>query len=257
MNRIFAKTAVIAAALLCATALPAPAIRPAGANIEAEALWLRIFPTQGGSVYIEVSRDGNALLFQNMKSGVITRKGTLNARSIKDLFQEVGNLDVFDSGQETLQRSILAEKKPDAVEISAYWKGELRTARANLSAYTSGFRYALGEVRKEAEKMPQWTTVSRLLTATPMTDREIALYQETSRRQLSFPFMETASLEKVQPLSRAILRPYRMIPVETPETLQQLFNLLTENKVKNDRQNFYIETSRGKYRCELYQPNRQ
>lgn len=256
MKDAFMKAAA-AAALLCLCSAQAPAIRPAAANMESEALWLRIFPTKGGSVYIEVSKDGSAMLFQNMKAGIITRKGNINQRSIKDLFQEVDNLDVFDSGQDALRSMILAEKKPDAMELSAYWKGELRTARADMSAFTSGFRYALGEVRKETDKMPQWSGLVRLLTVTPMTDKEIGTYQETYRRQLSFPFIETASLEKVKPLARAILRPYRLIPIENEETLQQLFALLVETKVKTDRQSFYIETSRGKYKCELFQPNRQ
>lgn len=237
-------------AVLSLFSAQARAVRPPAATVESDTIWMRLFDKdKPGDYYIEVAKDGNCLARAETKAAVVTRRGKVNERLIRDLFQEVENSDAFDYYLET-EKGHTIFFKGEMIELSAFWHGELRNVVMPVKELGAGFSYALAQIRKNAEKIPKWEGLEKLLKVTPISAVDLEEMQK-GRIGADFTRVETADVDRIKPLATGILRPFRLIPMDNPEFLKKLDDFIEQNNLKGFRDTFFFATSRGNFKCVL------
>lgn len=223
----------------------AEAVRFPETTVEPDAIWLRITDQSGKfEYYLDTAKTGETVLrLEGRNTGITTRHGNIPPSEVKDLFQEVDNSDAFDSEGERGREIFFMGS---IIELSAYWKGELRTIKVSSSTLGEGFGLALKQVRKSAAGLPPWKEVKLFLCATPLNSDDI----EKMRRDgidTDFTKVESSDIDRVKPLGTAILNPYRLIPMSEPDnTAKEKF--IDKYNLKGFRDLFYMATSRGNFK---------
>ena len=242
------------AAIAIFLAAPVYAVRPPAAVVESQAIWLRIYPQEAGAYsYLEVAKDGTAIYADARKTPVPVKSGKIDERLVKDLFQEKENLDAFDSSAEAARGKLLYTRA-ETVELTAVYKGELRSVKIPLSSLSTGFRFALSEALKAAYELALSSGAPRFISAFPVTEADLKNLEAAQLRTIVPAEAEAFDIEKIKPLARAILKPRRLVPIPDKETLAKLDVFLSEHKIRKEKDSFYLSTSRGYFRCDLVTP---
>ena len=224
------------------------------AQPDPQAVWLRISSERKkGYEYIEVTQDGAALYFSTLKAVSVLKAGQVQASLYRDLVQELENADIFDVAQEQ-QRGQTLFASGAAYSITAVIKGEMLSATVPADNLSTGFKFALGELTKAIEPLKEPKDIYRFLLASPLSKANINALETNYKKSIIFNKVETSDLEAAKILARALLKPYRLIPVAKKEDLAQLAAFLAAHKIKPDLDSYFIETSRGRYRLNTVNP---
>ncbi len=220
-----------------------------------QAVWLRISSERKkGYEYIEVAQDGAALYFSTLKAASVLKAGQVQSSLYHDLVQELENADIFDVAQEQQRGQTLFASGAAVYSITAVIKGEMLSATVPDDNLSTGFKFALGELTKAIEPLKEPKDIYRFLLASPLSKANINALETTYKKSIIFNKVETSDLEAAKILARALLKPYRLIPVAKKEDLAQLTAFLAAHKIKPDLDSYFIETSRGRYRINTVNP---
>ncbi|MFH1619605.1 MAG: hypothetical protein ABIG11_06830 [bacterium] len=230
------------------------AVRPPAATLEPDATWMRIYSGESRWVYyLEATRDGRVTARTETRNKIETRSGKINDRLVKDLFQEIENSDIVSSQEDTaLGKSLFF--KGEMLQLSIYFKGELRTVSASLSAFGQGFAHAFSQVRRAAGKTSPLRGLKGFITAEPLAGTEAKDIRKSSPDAMKL--IETAELDRIKPLARAVVRPFRLIPLTAGKDIKNLNTFITAHNLRGDRKQFYLSASRGDFRCSILDAKR-
>ena len=227
----------------------AEAVRPASSSLESAMAWLRVYTArQSRPYYLEIAKDGSFICRTEIKNSVYTRRGTINPRLAKDLFQEIENSENLTSQEK--EKGRLLFYKGEIVQLSANLKGELKTVTATLESFGQGFNHALSAIKNEVAKSKPVTWPDRFIAVEPLSKEELSDLTKTSEasKRSALPMIETVEIMKVKPLAKAIEKPYRLVPVEKDDT-GKLHKFITAYNLKGYRNLFYFSSTRGDFRC--------
>lgn len=247
MKKLF--LAVSVAVLCLGSAL---ALLPPDTESRSDSVWLRIYAKGdvNNQTYIEAAKGGSVLVRMQSSGKITTRHGTIKKQLVKDLFQEMKSNDVFEGS--VLNTGRMLFYKGDVLQINALWQGEIRTTEIPLEKLTPGFKYALNAMRDEAVKQPADKTIYRFVQATPIESDVLASDEDDMGRESHrYKYLETSLLEKSPAVSKAILRPRMLVPLNSKKESEELFDFLYGNKVRGESGDFRVSTSRGDFKIEI------
>lgn len=240
-----------ASLLVFLAACPVKAAGRQPVALEPDASWMRLYSEKSPwAYYLEITKDGTVTARTESKKSVLTRRGRIQGRLIKDLFQEIESAQTFASQE--INKGHLLFYKGEMIQISVYANGELRTFEALLSNLGAGFSHAFKLVRAEALKLKPVKEAGSFIAAEPLTRSDLDRMQRYLKNALVK--VETSDIT-VKPLAKAIARPFRLIPADR-EQLEQLAEFISENNLKGIKNKFYLSTSRGDFRCSILDSRR-
>jgi hypothetical protein len=249
MKKIIPLLLLLLPGTLCAYTRKAPP--------DQNAIWLRAYPDgKKAYEYMEVGKDGAALYFNTLKVPPVLKAGKVDASIYRDLLQELDNADIFGVGQETERGQFLYSRGSEYL-ITAVLKGEMLTAKVPAGNLSSGTKLALGELSGALAQLEEPGNIYRFITAAPLGKDEVKDMETANKKKILFYRLEAAELDAVKTtLARALIKPYRLVPVQDKAVLKQIGDFLFAHKIKPDLDSYFIETSRGKYRVTLINPGR-
>ncbi len=249
---------LIAGILIILTAGLLWAVRPPSATLEPDAAWMRLYST--GSVqsfYLEIIKDGSVTTRTESKSSIVTRRGKISERLVKDFFQELENSEVFDSMETDKSRFLFY--KGTMIRLSTYINGELRNVDVPFESFGDGFAHAFKQIRSQALKLKLLKKgLKGFITAEPLSESELKKFRKKSTRDIwtiSLVKIETSDINEIKPLAKAIVRPYCLIPIDSKQ-MKKLNKFISKHKLKGFRDLFYMSASRGEFRCLILDSHR-
>jgi len=243
-----------AAMLVLALCRPAHAVRPPAATLEPAAIWMRVF-REGvpGYEYIETDENGGALYVNASSGNMLVESGDIKKGLVRDLLRELENADTFDVALEK-PRGQFMFMRGSVYEITASHKGELLTARVPESNLTTGFKLAFGETRQAVVKLPRMKGVYRFITASMHKKETMFIPDAKPDRRGETVLLEISDMETIAPLNRALLKPHRLIPIESKKQYDQLAEFMAVHSVANEENVYNFDTLRGRWRLDIINP---
>ncbi|MDD4005517.1 MAG: hypothetical protein PHW69_10010 [Elusimicrobiaceae bacterium] len=245
------KKSVLSVCVVLAGVMPAAALVKGDTAVEVETVWLRLFPKgEASQTYIEAAVNGRTTVRVQSSGKITTRSGKVDKQLVKDLFQEMRGNDVFDSAALGTGRMLFY--KGDLLRISAVWEGEIRTVEMPTEKLTQGFRYALDALKKAALKLPVNRKIYRFVAAYPVAEDELASHTDaTGRERYRYKYLETSVIDLNPAISRAILRPQLLVPLNSRKESEELYDFFYDNKIRAESGDFMLSTSRGDFKMEI------
>lgn len=227
------------------------AVRPPSATLEPDAAWMRLYSAGSAqSYYLEITKASVVTTRTESKSSIVTRRGKISKRLVKDFFQELENSEVFDSPE--TDRSRFLFYKGTMIRLSTYINGELRNVDVPFKSFGDGFAYAFKQIRSQALKLKLLKkSLKGFIAVEPLSKVELKKFQKKSKTgiwTISLVKIETSDITRVKSLAKAIVRPYRLIPMDSKQ-MKKLNKFVAEHNLKGFRDLFYISASRGEFRC--------
>lgn len=248
------KRLLLIAVLAAAAALTA--FRPYSQGARSKAAWMTVSAIKTGQeYYLEVAQDGQAVMREETSSSLTTRRGGIKPQLVKDFFREIENSEIINS--QNVKKSKMVFYQGDILKISAYISGELTRTEAPLNNFGEAFSYAFGEVKKAVAALPQETAERSFLRAEPVEGEELAAFRAKAEPDGEVKNIETEDLKNIKPLMAAIKEPYRLVLLETPETLRELRAFISSRRLYGLRALFYIPSTRGTFKCQLLETSRK
>ncbi len=241
------RPALLAAAALCAAALCA--FRPYDQRARARAAWMTVSSIKTGlSYYLEVAQDGAAVMREEARGRLVTRRGAVKPQLVKDFFREIENSEIVNS--QNVKQSKMVFYRGDVLKLSAYISGELTRTEAPLNDFGEAFSYAFGEVKKAASALPVERSLPGFLRAVPVRGDELASFRDKAAVDGEVKVVETSDIDKIKPLMAAIKEPYRLVPLDEA-ALAAIKDFVKARKLQGLRTLFYLPSTRGTFKCEV------
>ncbi|HAT73133.1 MAG TPA: hypothetical protein DCS63_09985 [Elusimicrobia bacterium] len=245
MTRNLAIIAVLAA---CAATLAA--FRPPEQRGSVKAAWMTILsPKTGGEYYLELAQDGRAIMREETRKRLLTRRGIVKPQLVRDFFREIDNSEIINS--QSVKRSRMVAYDGDVLRISAYVSGELARTEAPLGDFGEAFAHAFGEVKKAAAALPPETALSAFLCAEPLKGEALDAFRGEIAVDGEIKYIETEDISRIKPLMAAIKEPHRLVPLETEAEVRELQDFVTAMRLYGLRALFYLPSTRGTFKCRV------
>ena len=126
-----------------------------------------------------------------------------------------------------------------------------------MTSFGEAFSYAFGELHKAVAQLPVDSGVKAFLRAEAMEGDELDSFKDKASRDGEIKNVETYDIQKVKPLMTAIKDVNRLIPLETDADVKQLQDFINTRKLYGLRTLFYLPSTRGFFKCEVLDANRQ
>lgn len=244
---------LLAALAVCAA--PLAALRPYNQSARAETAWMIVSSLKTGrEYYLEVSRDGQAIMREETSRSLQTRRGGIKPQLVKDFFREIDNSEIINS--QNVKQNNLVFYNGELLKISAYINGELTRTEAPLNNFGEAFEHAFGEVKKAAAGLPQEHTLRGFLRAEPVEGSALDAFRKKAAVDGEIKITETSDINRIKPLMAAIKEPHRLIPLETETAAKEVKDFVSSRQLYGLRTLFYIPSTRGTFRCEVIDAQR-
>ncbi len=253
--RLRVKAGAFCALLILVTWTAARAFRPFAAKVETKTSWMTISSLKSGQeYYMEVAADGAVVSRIATKDAIVTRRGVIKAQLAKDFFREIESSDIILS-QGTMDGKLIFYRG-EKLKISAYISGEIRRIDAPLNNFGEAFSYAFNEVKTAAGHLPADKKIRGFLMAEPLEGTALKEYKaKTSKAKTSKDTItgdiETYDIQKTKPLMKAIMQPYRLIPLEGEGDVKEIQAFITAHKLHGLMKLFYLPATRGTFKCQV------
>lgn len=217
-----------------------------------EVIWLYVdYPSKNINYYLEVSKDGNVLMVENLKSKNKTvREGSIKKMYAKDFFRETLNSEIIKYAK-SVDLTKMLFYTGQTITLFVNYQGEVRKIITPLNRFGKTFMYAFNQVYENAVKLPETKKYIAFLYALPLEGKLYNDFKEKVPSNYELPFIETKEIMKNKFIFKAINNPGRLIPLETKEEENTVIKFIGEYNLYGLKSAFYFASTRGNFQCSV------